>query len=421
MASARPSSTHSSNTAPQADSVIQNRIQQRNLPDIRQTHDKRLSLQPQPPSSRNEVNIPRRSAFGFFGKGNAKDSEIDEHEQLKRCKAENKVLQQKLREMEIKANQIGAENEKFKAAQMGDRKINNQFHPDSYYSSALERLSVGITDWTVTHFRGKTNKEYTTEMVDEIRAGLKKLSDVNNHIPATLHWSDVELQTVLKDSKFRIAFVLHVIGLHLHEKSFSPFSYEIEDFGLGYWLKRISDEVARSGYPFTIPADDIATTDVYFKWEWSKTLFKAVPEMFDGAAVESRILRHLKRILRPVLPKDLPDDTVFEKLKDYIGDAIEIAISMRLEQARFVSTFPIAGATFQPLRHSTGGEDQTGLIRMCTFPGVVKQSAFLGPAAPTDLTIFKARVHLESNFQYLGLDPEENENGTAETASRSEL
>ena len=87
-------------------------------------------------------------------------------------------------------------------------------------------------------------------MVEEIRAGLKKLSDANNLIPQSLHWVDVDLQSALTDSKFRIAFVLHVIGLHLHEKIYSPFSYEIEDFGLGYWLKRISDEVARSGIFF---------------------------------------------------------------------------------------------------------------------------------------------------------------------------
>ena len=86
-------------------------------------------------------------------------------------------------------------------------------------------------------------------MVEEIRSGLKKLSDANNLIPQSLHWIDVDLQSTLTDSKFRIAFVLHVIGLHLHEKIFSPFSYEIEDFGLGYWLKRVSDEVARSGAP----------------------------------------------------------------------------------------------------------------------------------------------------------------------------
>jgi len=84
-------------------------------------------------------------------------------------------------------------------------------------------------------------------MVEEIRSGLRKLSDANNLIPPSLLWAEVDLQTALQDSKFRIAFVLHVIGLHLHEKVFSPFAYEIEDFGLGYWLKRISDEVARSG------------------------------------------------------------------------------------------------------------------------------------------------------------------------------
>lgn len=217
-------------------------------------HDKRQSIQnnplphphPHPPQlqKRNEQANTKRSGFGLFGKFKDED---DDREQLKRLKAENKQLRAQFRELEIKSSQIGAENERFKSTLVGDRKINNQLHPDFYYSSALERLSVGLTDWTVTHFRGKNSRPYTVEMVEEIRTGLKKLSEANNLIPESLHWVDVDLQTALTDSKFRIAFVLHVIGLHLHEKIYSPFSFEIEDFGLGYWLKRISDEVARSG------------------------------------------------------------------------------------------------------------------------------------------------------------------------------
>ena len=206
--------------------------------------DKRHSMQlpPLPPQKRNDSQ--KRSGFGLFSKYRDDD---DDRDQLKKLKVENKQLKAQLRELEIKSNQIGAENERFKNSMIGDRKINNQLYPDSHYSSLLERLSVGIMDWTFTHFRGKNSRPYTIEMVEEIRTGLKKLSDANNLIPATLHWADIDLQIALTDSKFRIAFVLHVIGLYLHEKVFSPFSYEIEDFGLGYWLKRISDEVARSG------------------------------------------------------------------------------------------------------------------------------------------------------------------------------
>lgn len=206
--------------------------------------DKRLS-QPAPAGQkRNEAQATKRSGFGIFGKFKEED---DDRDQLKRLKAENKRLQEEVRNLELKSNQLGAENERFKNTLVGDRKINNQLHPDSFYASALERLSVGLADWTVTHFRGKNAREYTPEMVEEIRSGLKKLSEANNLIPSTLHWLDIDLQTALTDSKFRIAFVQHIISLHLHEKIFSPFSYEIEDFGLGYWLKRISDEVARSG------------------------------------------------------------------------------------------------------------------------------------------------------------------------------
>jgi len=77
---------------------------------------------------------------------------------------------------------------------------------------------------------------------------------------------------------------------------------------------------------------------------------------------------------------------------------------MRLEQARFVSTFPIQAASFQASRHSTGGEDQSGPIRMCIFPGIIKQGMFLGASTPADISIFKARVHLESAFDHLKLD-----------------
>ena len=212
--------------------------------------DKRHSVQSNPPphptqsQKRNEQSGTKRSGFALFGKFKEDDEERD---QLKRLKAENKQLRTQFRDLEIKSNQIGAENERYKSTLVGDRKINNQLNPDFYYTSALERLSVGLTDWTVTHFRGKISRPYTVEMVEEIRTGLKKLSDANNLIPSSLHWVDVDLQAALADSKFRIAFVLHVIGLHLHEKIYSPFSYEIEDFGLGYWLKRVSDEVARSG------------------------------------------------------------------------------------------------------------------------------------------------------------------------------
>lgn len=144
-------------------------------------------------------------------------------------------------------------------------------------------------------------------------------------------------------------------------------------------------------------------TDTYFKWDWSKTLYKAIPEMFDGPAVQTRIVRRIKRILRPIYPRELPDDAIFEKLQDYIGDAIEISVAMRLEQARFVSTFPIQGAGYQAARHTTGGEEQSGPIRMCTFPGIIKQAMFLGASTATDISIFRARVHLESAFQHLKL------------------
>jgi len=192
-----------------------------------------------------EQSQTKRGGFSLFGK--LKD-DTEERDSTKKLKAENRALYAQLKEMEFKANKLTAEIERFKSdAEIVGRKINNQLHPDSYYNVALERLSGGITDWTVTHFRGKNTREYTASNVEEIRTGLKKFTDANHLVPETLHWVDVDLQSALTDSKFRIAFVLHVIGLHLHEKVFSPFSYEIEDFGLGYWLKRICDTVSKSG------------------------------------------------------------------------------------------------------------------------------------------------------------------------------
>jgi hypothetical protein len=123
--------------------------------------------------------------------------------------------------------------------------------------------------------------------------------------------------------------------------------------------------------------------------------------MFEGTSVEGRITRRIKRILRSVHPRDIPDDAIFDRLQEYINSSIEIAIAMRLEQARFVSTFPIQGAAFLPNRHTTGGDEQNGAIRMCTFPGIIKQTMFLGASTSTDVSIFKARVHLESSFQKL--------------------
>ena len=114
-------------------------------------------------------------------------------------------------------------------------------------------------------------------------------------------------------------------------------------------------------------------------------------------------MKRLRRILRQVYPRELPNDLIFDKLQEYLGDAIEIALTMRLEQTRFVSTFPVQGATFQPQMQSLGGEEQSGPIRMCTFPGIIKQASFLGLSTSSDISIYPARVQLESSFKHLNL------------------
>jgi len=234
-----------SNSQQQSSTAVAPRLEKRGTVSIRPAaKDKQEHIQVGRQAG-TESSQTKRSGFGLFGK--LKDDN-EERDSTKKLKAENRALNSQLREMELKANKLTAEIERFKSdAEIVDRKINNQLHADSYYNLALERLSGGITDWTVTHFRGKNTREYTASNVEEIRTGLKKLTDANHLVPETLHWLDVDLESALTDSKFRIAFVLHVIGLHLHEKVFSPFSYEIEDFGLGYWLKRICDTVSRSG------------------------------------------------------------------------------------------------------------------------------------------------------------------------------
>jgi hypothetical protein len=143
--------------------------------------------------------------------------------------------------------------------------------------------------------------------------------------------------------------------------------------------------------------------------------------MFDGTAVQARVVRRIKRILRPIYPRDHLDDAIFDKFQDYMNDVFAIAVAMRLEQDRFVSTFPTQGASFQSTRHSTGGEEQTGLIRLCTFPGIIKQTMFLGASTPDDTSIFRARVYLDSTFQHLDLGPIATQDGEPAAEPAEEL
>jgi len=119
---------------------------------------------------------------------------------------------------------------------------------DQYYTRALERLSDHLRSWAVSMSLSSPGPHrYSEEQISAIRAVFAKLKEKNPRIPDELLWKDVDLQRALLDSEFRSSFVQHVAGFFIHEYIFSPFSYRIHDFGLGYWLKRYSDEVTNLG------------------------------------------------------------------------------------------------------------------------------------------------------------------------------
>src|SRR5262245_1225968 len=87
------------------------------LPPIPSVAPQRMSTElprPVPPDKRYlqaqkplETPPPKRSGFGLFGKFKEDD---DSRDQLKRLKADNKRLREQLQNLEIKSNQLGAEN-----------------------------------------------------------------------------------------------------------------------------------------------------------------------------------------------------------------------------------------------------------------------------------------------------------------------
>lgn len=128
-----------------------------------------------------------------------------------------------------------------------DPKINNQKHPDVFYTSAFERLSVGIANWTVSHFRSKQPKAYTDRDVSIIRLFLRNLFRLDSTASEHSIWEKVDLESALVNSKFRLAFVLHLIGFCLHVRVFSPFSYDLPAPIVSQSLKQISDQVVIQG------------------------------------------------------------------------------------------------------------------------------------------------------------------------------
>jgi hypothetical protein len=131
---------------------------------------------------------------------------------------------------------------------LGERKINNQNQPDVFYTSSIERLSVGIANWTVANFRVKQPDAYTDPDLSTIRSFLLSFSRLN---PATSNesiWETIDLRSALSNSKFRLVFVLHIIGLYFHQRVFSSFSYEITSAGVSRSLKFISDQVLLQGH-----------------------------------------------------------------------------------------------------------------------------------------------------------------------------
>lgn len=280
---------------------------------------------------------------------------------------------------------------------------------DGYYTRSFEMLSEGLRSWAVSIFASPTPQRYPSEPIEKIRAVLETLKKGNDSVPEVLMWKDVDLQRVLSDSEFRISFVQHVVALTIHENIFSPFTYLIEDFGLQYWLKRYCDQVGRLGISHFVLFLIMIDLDETLKHEWSRIMLIAGPEIFDKKNVQGRIFRRIKSIIRHIQPKPslALNEAIYGELWGLIETATEISISMRLEKARFISSFPISGAVFLAARHYVhGAEDlqQVGSIRMCLFPGIIKQNQFLGASKPTGISIIKARVLLQTKFEYLKLD-----------------
>lgn len=328
------------------------------------------------------------------------DIQIDYDEYLKKSNAMRKAETDRCEELDKALKRALSSITPRKSRSGGETAA--AYNPDSYYTSALERIRGLLTDWTIKQFSANEVGKYTDERVEGIRTGLKKLLEINNLIPKTVLWKEINLKSALDNSEFRVAFVQHVIALHLHEV-FMRFSYEIENFGLGYWLKRFSDQISKSGcmnHNILLFINSLDVADEYLQREWSKLLIITIPDMFDGSSVEQNIFKSIKCVLRHIYPRahsDAVNDTIFEELKTHLSEAISVAVTMRLESCRFISTFPIKGARFVSQRHSIADENnQSGAIRMCVFPGIIKQKEFLGASKPTDVSIFKANVYLES-------------------------
>ena len=150
-------------------------------------------------------------------------------------------------------------------------------------------------------------------------------------------------------------------------------------------------------YLLLIKLDEI---DTYVKGNWSEVLVKAIAA--EGAPKDDIFDReNLSLILLAVNPLE-ESKLNLNKLQEYLGSAIEMALRMRLERPRFVSTFPVQGAEFQRGMHSLGGDEQIGLIRMCTFPGIITRESFLGSSP--EMQIYPARVQLESWFEEFKFD-----------------
>lgn len=118
---------------------------------------------------------------------------------------------------------------------------------DKYLTDALTGLYDDIAAWCSAHFSKEIASEFTEEDVAFIKSTFQNLREQNNLIPPELTWENVDLLKNLSNPEFRVDFVSHLIGLHIHERFFSRFMYEFDDFGLNYWLKRIADELFSSG------------------------------------------------------------------------------------------------------------------------------------------------------------------------------
>lgn len=111
---------------------------------------------------------------------------------------------------------------------------------DIYFTNTISTLYDDIAGWCSSNFSGEIKSDYSEEDITIIRSIVGRLKEENNGFPGVL-WQDIDLIKMLSEPDFRVDFVMHIIGLWIHE-IFSRFMHD-QEFGLSYWFQRCADEL----------------------------------------------------------------------------------------------------------------------------------------------------------------------------------